>query len=1088
MATSEVRAFLIADVRGYTMFTQERGDEAAARLAAEFADIVEEIVSVRHGRVVELRGDEALAVFSSPRQALRSAVELQQRFAAEAAQDQSLPLQVGIGLDAGEALPVKGGYRGAALNLAARLCQLAGPGEVLASEGVIHLARKVDGLVYVERGLVHLKGFTDQVRVVQVTSTLEQLENGPHDSLRPTEAALPIGGFLGALPSGLMVARDDEFRSILVAVDAVAGGTGRLVLLAGEPGVGKTRLAQEVTLDVRNRGFLVAAGRCYEPRQAVPYYPFLEALATAHAAAPATIRAELPRRWPYLASLLPEQLGTPPASGEGQEDQQRVFRALTGFLRAMAETAPLALLLDDLHWADGASLDLLQHLARHTRADRVLLLGTYRDVDVGRQHPLRQVMRDLNREHLVERIAIRRLGEKGTAAQLAALLGEPEVSKELSGLVHRNTEGNPFFTDEVLRALIERGDIYRQNGQWARREIEELEVPESVRDAIGERLSHLREETQELLHEAGVLGQTFRFADLQAMGNHPEEEIEASLEEATDAGLIRVMGKDGYAFNHGLTQQALYTELSPRRRRRLHLAAGDALEQLPAAGREQRVAELAWHFLQGDDAERGLPYTMLAGDQAAAVYANGEAERYFRRALGLAGELQDEVRTAETHEKLGGALHASGRYDEALAMLEKAAEFYRAGGDLEIEGRIVAQMGHVHFMRDTAEEGILRLQAALQARSESLPSSALAALYASLARLLMDVGRQSEQLDTAEKAADLARVVGDERTLLGAEATRGSALNNLGRPEEALQTLEAIISLAEAAGDLYNLVRALDNASDACFSLGDLEKCRRYRERAVEVVERRDDPQYIAASLVALSQVAFFTGDWNRAEAYLEKADAIHRSMSTSRTSHQILFTRVWLYLAKGEMEAATRDLEEWIAAAEPGDTWGLWIAYSLLAERDLLLGQPDAALARLEPLLDPQAEYLDLRTLTWAYLERGDLAQAEHTIARAITKATASHDRPSIAETMRVQGMVQSRQGRWSDATQTFEDALSLARSMTMPYLEGRILYEYGRMHAARGEGEQARERLEEGLLILRRLGARPYIERTERGLRELG
>jgi ATP/maltotriose-dependent transcriptional regulator MalT len=153
-------------------------------------------------------------------------------------------------------------------------------------------------------------------------------------------------------------------------------------------------------------------------------------------------------------------------------------------------------------------------------------------------------------------------------------------------------------------------------------------------------------------------------------------------------------------------------------------------------------------------------------------------------------------------------------------------------------------------------------------------------------------------------------------------------------------------------------------------------------------------------------------------------------------------------------------------------------------------VGQPDAALARLEPLLDhPQAaEYLDFRTLTWAYLERGDLVQAEQTLARAITQATGWHDRPSIAETMRVQGMVQSRQGRWAEATQTFEDTLSLARRMTMPYLEGRILCEYGRMHAARGEGQQARERLEEGLAILYRLGARPYIERTEQALAELG
>src|SRR6266700_1972282 len=166
--SAEIRTFLIADVRGYTLFTQERGDEAAAKLASKFAQIAREGVEARGGSVIELRGDEALAVFGSPRQALRSAMDLQLRFVEETVSDPSLPLPVGIGLDAGEAVPVEGGYRGGALNLAARLCGQAGPGEVLASQEVVHLARKIEGIRYVDRGAVHLKGLTAPVRVVKV--------------------------------------------------------------------------------------------------------------------------------------------------------------------------------------------------------------------------------------------------------------------------------------------------------------------------------------------------------------------------------------------------------------------------------------------------------------------------------------------------------------------------------------------------------------------------------------------------------------------------------------------------------------------------------------------------------------------------------------------------------------------------------------------------------------------------------------------------------------------------------------------------------------------------------------------------------
>ena len=182
---TEIRTFLIADVRGYTLFTQERGDEAAAKLAKKFAELAREGVEGRGGQVTELRGDEALCVFSSPRQAIRAAVDLQQRFVDETLDDPSLPLLVGIGLDAGEAVPVEGGYRGGALNMAARLCGQAGPGEILATPEVVHLARAVEGVRYVDRGELHLKGIAQPVRVTRVVPE----DRDPSVALAPHVAA-----------------------------------------------------------------------------------------------------------------------------------------------------------------------------------------------------------------------------------------------------------------------------------------------------------------------------------------------------------------------------------------------------------------------------------------------------------------------------------------------------------------------------------------------------------------------------------------------------------------------------------------------------------------------------------------------------------------------------------------------------------------------------------------------------------------------------------------------------------------------------------------------------------------------------------
>jgi class 3 adenylate cyclase len=264
--------FLVADVRGYTAYTHQHGDAAGAILATRFAALAAEAVRAEDGQVVEVRGDEVLAVFTSARSALRAAADLLAR--CEAAATAELPLRAGVGLDAGEPVPVPGGYRGEAINVAARLCALAGPGEVLASDGVVHLARRIEGLAYEEHGPLALKGITQPIRTWLVWDQASPA--GPPaaqpQALPAAPAPLPRGGYLGALPLSTLVARKDERARIERAIEAAAGGQGQLLLLAGEPGVGKTRLAQEAMLLARVLGLKVLLGRCYEEHTSTPFF------------------------------------------------------------------------------------------------------------------------------------------------------------------------------------------------------------------------------------------------------------------------------------------------------------------------------------------------------------------------------------------------------------------------------------------------------------------------------------------------------------------------------------------------------------------------------------------------------------------------------------------------------------------------------------------------------------------------------------------------------------------------------------------------------------------------------------------------
>ncbi|HKT38919.1 MAG TPA: AAA family ATPase, partial [Ktedonobacterales bacterium] len=423
----------------------------------------------------------------------------------------------------------------------------------------------------------------------------------------PATALRAVGGFLGALPDRPIVTREAELCQIDNALDATLRGSAKIVFLAGEPGVGKTRLAQEASLAAQERGYLVVTGRCQEPYQTMPYYPFVEALLAAVTNAAPAIREELPRSWPEVQRLLPGSVRDGETSGvyRRAEEQQRLFWSVTRFFQALALEQPIALLLDDLHWADDASLSLLQHLAQHTRASRVFMLCAYRDTDLSRRHPLRRIIHDLNRERLADRLAVTRLSQEGTAALVADIIAgtaddnmngnsaAAEPPESLIEAIHRSTDGNPFFTVEVLRALQQRGEMRSADGHWEWRSDQAIVVPESVQAAIDERLARLEPGAQELLEEASILGESFTFDDLVALQERDEDEVEAALEAAIAASLAQEIGPDSYRFNHVLTQQALYHAISRRRRRRLHLAAGAALERLPQSQRSGHASELA---------------------------------------------------------------------------------------------------------------------------------------------------------------------------------------------------------------------------------------------------------------------------------------------------------------------------------------------------------------------------------------------------------------------------------------------------------------------------------------------------------------
>jgi transcriptional regulator with XRE-family HTH domain/tetratricopeptide (TPR) repeat protein len=801
----------------------------------------------------------------------------------------------------------------------------------------------------------------------------------------------PLGGYLGATPVSPLLGRDDELAAIVTAIDAVTSGGSDVVLLAGEPGIGKTRLAQEATLHARQRGFLVATGRCYEQQSETPFAPVVEAFGRLYDAAPAAVRAEVAERWPALAPLLPDAL--PPVDlGPSDDPVARLHRAATAFVRALAERQPVAVLLDDLHWADRASVDLLTYLARHLTTGRVLLLGTYRDAEVGAAHPVRRLAHSLRREGRSRAIGVGRLARDDTARLITHHLDDDEVSAELADLVHRHCDGNPFFTVELLGSLVDRGDLSRVDGAWVCHRTA-LDAPPSVSDAIFERVSRLSGAAQLLLETASVIGEVFDPDDVPA-----DHRLEKALDEAVASGLLTTVG-DHYAFDHSLTQQAIHAGLSPARRRRLHREVGEGLEHRPAAAR-RRAAEVSRHLEAGGLLARAVPFCLLAGDVAAEMHSQAEALGLYERGRGLAEEVGDAAAMAAALDRIGRVEVTTARYDEAVEHLVRAAEGYQDLGDVAARLNVEGLIALAQHRRGEAAAGAARLADVVAELDVPLdaggPAPGVAALCVGLGRVRLSLGQLEAGLQAAEHAARLARAEGSVLVEADADSVSGTVLLFLDRPDEAIEVLSRSIRLARS-------VEAGTVESGATLGLqwfltmrGDFDGALALGERGMEITRLSGDTDAEALHTANTGLTEFYRGDVDSAHRHLERAVALARSGSPTLYSCIPPTYLGVLLAARGDTAGARACYDE--AAAAPDLHTFAFHAYldARQAELDLGAGDPGAALARLEPWLAHEAptrihDVMLFNVAVEVCLSLGDVERARELSGRALRRAEAT-------------------------------------------------------------------------------------------------
>ena len=521
----------------------------------------------------------------------------------------------------------------------------------------------------------------------------------PHGTTRG-DSGVAFGGPVQYARSGdvHIIGRDQEMAALRTAIDAALSGQASLVMLAGEPGIGKTRLAEEAGAYARLHGVQVLVGRCYEGESASPYSPFVEVIREyVSTRLDDALRAEMGDGASDVAKLVPDIRNRIPdlpstVASDPKGERMRLFDNVVSFLVNASKASPIMLHLDDLHWADKPTLLLLQHLTRRFKGSRLMVVGTYRDVELDRRNPLSTVLAELRHERLYQRQLLRGLSESEVKELIEAIWQQQMAEHHGAAFVRavlRETEGNPFFIEEVLRHLVESGALYRDDGRWVTdpKAVAGMGVPENVRDVIGRRLSRLSETAHRVLTAAAFLGREFEFEVLGRMSELGEEMMVPAVEEALSHRLVvetQDRGRPRYAFIHALVRQTLYEQLSLPRRQHLHLQAAQAIEKVHEHHLEPHVAALANHYRAAGaaaDPEKAIDYSIRAGRSAYAVFAYEEAGVHWRKSLELMDEQGggDRERRAKLLWRLGDQLVSSGA--ETVKYLEAAAPLFEELGD-----------------------------------------------------------------------------------------------------------------------------------------------------------------------------------------------------------------------------------------------------------------------------------------------------------------------------------------------------------------------------------------------------------------------
>jgi DNA-binding SARP family transcriptional activator/tetratricopeptide (TPR) repeat protein len=922
-----------------------------------------------------------------------------------------------------------------------------------------------------------------------------------HQRILNQDAGLDLGRpratEAGSEAGAAFVGREPELAELTAGLDDAFGGRGRLFLLQGEPGIGKSRLADELLSRARARGAHALVGRCWEAGGAPAYWPWTQALRTyMRASEPSALRrqlgtsvADVARIVPQLRELFPGLPEPEPSESEAEAARFRLFDSTATFLKNSSVERPLVLAFDDLHAADEPSLLLLRYVATALEDSRIVIVGTFRDLDPTVQDPLESTVAELGRASVTRRIRLSGLSRQDVA-RLAESTAGTAPSDRLVAELHEETEGNPLFVSEIVRLLAAEDRLGRE-------EPGRIPIPETVREAIGRRLRHLSGECRRVLSLASVLGREFGLVALERVAEYPGiDKLLGVLDEAIIARVVEeIPGAAGrLRFGHALTRDALYEKIPGTHRARLHRHVAEVLEALYAGTPGPHLAELAHHFSRAVPAappEKAVEYATRAGDQAARLVAYEEATRLYALAL-QALELEQPIepgRRCELLLALGDTLGKAGRTTEAKQTFLAAAEIARAARlQAQLARAAIGYGGRFPWQRAGRDERLVPLlQEALTALGQEESVSRVRVL-ARLAGALRDEPSLEPRSSLSRQAVEIARTLGDPETL-------GYALTSLYTsiwgpdPEELVPIADEVSRLAEETGDHERALQARWLQHIAHMTLGDTTRVATLAYEYQRFADELRQPSQQWYGTVMRSVWELLRGEFSEAERHIEEAVQLGERAQSWDSGFSYRVATFVLRREQGRL-AEIEDLIRGSVDEYPG--YREFRCLVVLLDHEL--GREGEAQRALDELAtDDFAAFprdsewlfcLCILSEVAASLRDGDRAATLYRLLDPFGQLSAlAAGEVSLGPVARYLGLLAVTMRRWDEAMCHFDDALAMNERMGARPWHAHAQADYARMllaRAARGDAERARTLLDQAGATYRELGMDAYAARA--------